>query len=93
MLRTALLSGKSVFIPQLVPPAKDTTLEMSPLSARLGLMRMRRVSKVDEWLSWPVNKFGIIEPPVLNVELETDDALLAGEIYPSILVKFPLGDH
>ncbi|KAL5112656.1 hypothetical protein TcWFU_008115 [Taenia crassiceps] len=72
LIGAALGMGKIVVVPQIISEALGRS---SKLSARLGLMRMRRLDDLDQLLSWPLNMFGVREPPQPSDGVDQDDAL------------------
>ncbi|VDK41553.1 unnamed protein product [Taenia asiatica] len=72
LIRDSLGRGKVVVVPQIISEARGRGCE---LSTRLGFMRMRRLHDLDELLSWPLNKFGVREPPQPSDGVDQDDAL------------------
>ncbi|CDS40170.1 5 formyltetrahydrofolate cyclo ligase [Echinococcus multilocularis] len=72
LIRDALRRGKVVVVPQIITETQGRGYE---LSTRLGLMRMRRLHDADQLLSWPLNKFGVREPPQPSDGVDQDDAL------------------
>ncbi|BHF60122.1 hypothetical protein SprV_0100308300 [Sparganum proliferum] len=73
IIESALASGRRVCVPRLLPP--DVAHERFPLTRHLGYMRMRAIRNLSDWTNWPLNKFGIREPPSPHSDVDLDDAL------------------
>uniref|UniRef100_A0A0V0J802 5-formyltetrahydrofolate cyclo-ligase n=1 Tax=Schistocephalus solidus TaxID=70667 RepID=A0A0V0J802_SCHSO len=73
IIESALASGRRVFVPRLLP--SDVAHEKFPLTRHLGHMRMHAIHSLGSWNEWPLNKFGIREPPISHSVVDLDDAL------------------
>uniref|UniRef100_A0A0X3NUX3 5-formyltetrahydrofolate cyclo-ligase n=1 Tax=Schistocephalus solidus TaxID=70667 RepID=A0A0X3NUX3_SCHSO len=77
IIESALASGRRVFVPRLLP--SDVAHEKFPLTRHLGHMRMHAIHSLGSWNEWPLNKFGIREPPISHSVVDLDDALSYSE--------------
>ncbi|VDD80254.1 unnamed protein product [Mesocestoides corti] len=71
LIRHALEAGKVVVVPKILADSE----RCNSLTKRFGLMRMRQLHSLDELFTWPLNKFGIREPPQPTTGIDKDDAL------------------
>ncbi len=74
LIHHSLQTDKVVLVPHILP--NNEKFALAPL---LGFMRMRRLHSLEELASWPLNRFGIREPPLPGAgEADQDDGLNFG---------------
>ncbi|VDL97476.1 unnamed protein product [Schistocephalus solidus] len=86
IIESALASGRRVFVPRLLP--SDVAHEKFPLTRHLGHMRMHAIHSLGSWNEWPLNKFGIREPPISHSVVDLDDALSYILLFTTYVIPF-----